>query len=73
MSMPRIPWDQPLTPLSFLERSALVFAERTAVIDGDRRYTYREFADRCARLAGGLIELGVRQVTGLRCWPPTAG
>jgi fatty-acyl-CoA synthase len=60
MSVPRIPWDQPLTPLAFLERSALVFADRTAVIDGDRRYTYREFADRCARLAGGLIELGVR-------------
>ncbi len=58
--MPRIPWDQPLTPLAFLERSAVVFADRTAVIDGERRYTYREFADRCARLAGGLIELGVR-------------
>jgi len=58
--MPRIPWEQPLTPLAFLERSALVFADRTAVIDGARRYTYREFADRCARLAGGLVGHGVR-------------
>ncbi len=52
-------WDVPLTPTSFLDRSALVFADRVAVIDGDLRYTYREFRERCDRLAGALIARGV--------------
>ncbi|MGN6380549.1 MAG: AMP-binding protein, partial [Gaiellales bacterium] len=30
-----------------------------AVVDGDTRHTYREFHDRCHRLAGALRELGV--------------
>jgi fatty-acyl-CoA synthase len=48
-----------LTPTAFLERSARVFPDRTAVIDGDRRFTYREFADRSRRLAGALAARGV--------------
>lgn len=50
----------PLTPTAFLERAALVFPTRTAVVDGDRSFTYAEFADRCLRLAGALRGLGVR-------------
>ena len=53
------PWDAPLTPTAFLDRSALVFADRVAVVDGDLRYTYREFHDRCERLAGALVARGV--------------
>jgi fatty-acyl-CoA synthase len=30
----------PLTPLSFLERSAGVYPDKTAVIHGDRTFTY---------------------------------
>jgi fatty-acyl-CoA synthase len=48
-----------LTPTAFLDRSARVFPDRTAVIDGDRRFTYREFADRSQRLAGALSSRGV--------------
>jgi fatty-acyl-CoA synthase len=48
-----------LTPTSFLQRSARVFPERTAVIDGDRRFTYAEFADRSRRLAGALAARGI--------------
>ena len=49
------PWSfEPLTPTSFLIRSAGVFPDRIAVIDGDRRWTYRELAERCRRLAGSL-------------------
>ncbi len=33
-------WRSELTPLAFLERSANVFRGRTAVIDGDRQYSY---------------------------------
>jgi fatty-acyl-CoA synthase len=48
-----------LTPTSFLERSARVYPDRTAIIDGDRRLTYREFADRARRLAGALAARGI--------------
>jgi non-ribosomal peptide synthetase component E (peptide arylation enzyme) len=31
----------PLTPASFLHRAAAVFADRTAIVDGERRFTSR--------------------------------
>jgi fatty-acyl-CoA synthase len=43
-----------LTPVSFLERSAAIFADKTAVVHGERRYTYRQFAERVNRLASSL-------------------
>ncbi len=49
-----------LTPTAFLHRSALVFAGKTAVIDGDQRWTYAQLFDRCTRLAGALRNTGVR-------------
>ena len=49
----------PLTPMSFLERSAAGFADRIAVIDGERQFTYRIFAERCRRLASVLARHGV--------------
>jgi acyl-CoA synthetase (AMP-forming)/AMP-acid ligase II len=50
----------PLTPLRFLRYSSQQFPRRTAVVCGDRRFTYTEFADRTARLGGALRELGVQ-------------
>jgi len=49
----------PLTPLTFLERAAAVFPAKTAVIHGDRSYSYREFAVRCRQLASALAKAGV--------------
>jgi fatty-acyl-CoA synthase len=49
----------PLTPTRFLSRSAQVYKDQTAVVDGPLSYTYEEFADRSARLAGGLAARGV--------------
>jgi fatty-acyl-CoA synthase len=49
----------PLTPASFLDRSAAVFADRIAVVDGERTFTYREMSDRCRRLTGALAAMGV--------------
>src|SRR5262249_33041173 len=49
----------PLTPVSFLRRSADVFPHRPAVIHGDRTFTYREFHERCRRLASRLAAAGV--------------
>ena len=50
---------EPLTPTLFLDRSALVFGDRVAVIDGDLSFTYGELRDRCLRLAGALRASGV--------------
>jgi acyl-CoA synthetase (AMP-forming)/AMP-acid ligase II len=52
--------DTPLTPLSFLERSARVWPGKTAVIYGSRRLTYPQFAAEAARLAGALRASGVQ-------------
>ena len=49
----------PLTPLSFLARSAAVYPDKPAVIHGDRAFTYAEFAARCRRLASALTRRGV--------------
>ncbi|MGH7078241.1 MAG: AMP-binding protein, partial [Acetobacteraceae bacterium] len=49
-----------LSPLSFLARTAAVFPERIALIEGARRFTWRETAERCRRLASALAGLGVR-------------
>ncbi|HEY1328840.1 MAG TPA: acyl--CoA ligase family protein [Casimicrobiaceae bacterium] len=51
---------EPLTPTAFLLRSADVFRDRTAVVQDGVRFTYREFLERCSKLAGALEGLGVR-------------
>ncbi|MGH2883929.1 MAG: AMP-binding protein, partial [Solirubrobacteraceae bacterium] len=51
---------EPLTPTSFLARSAAVHGERLAVIDGSLELSYGELRSRAARLAGALEGLGVQ-------------
>ena len=51
---------RPLTPLDFLARTAQVFPDRTAVIHGAERFTWREAAERCRRLASALGRRGIR-------------
>lgn len=48
-----------LSPVSFVERSAEVFADLPAVIHGTRRYTWAQTRERSARLAAALRSLGV--------------
>jgi fatty-acyl-CoA synthase len=48
-----------LTPLGFLDRAAVAYAQRTAVIHGDQRTSYVEFRARCVRLASALERRGV--------------
>src|SRR3954454_6803494 len=50
---------QPLTPLTFLERSASVFPDRIAIIDGARRWSYHDFYARARRLASALARRGI--------------
>ncbi len=48
-----------LSPVSFLERTAEVFGDLTAVIHGQRRYTWAQTRERSARLAAALRASGV--------------
>lgn len=45
---------------SLLRVGAATWPERIAVVDGERRWTYREIDTRADRLAGGLLDLGIR-------------
>jgi fatty-acyl-CoA synthase len=53
----------PLSPVSFVERSAEVFADLPALVHGSRRYSWHETRERAARLAAALRALGVRRGT----------
>ncbi|MCP4327734.1 MAG: acyl-CoA synthetase [Alphaproteobacteria bacterium] len=48
-----------MSPLTFLERAAAVYPDRTSVIHGERRFTWRETYDRCRRLASALSRRGI--------------
>src|SRR5712675_2973241 len=48
-----------LTPLGFLVRAAAAYPDKVAVIDGARRFTYREFYERCCRFADALRRRGI--------------
>jgi len=50
---------QPLTPLTFLERSASVFPEHTAIVHGPLRRSYAEFYARARRLSSALKQRGI--------------
>jgi fatty-acyl-CoA synthase len=52
---------QPLTPLSFLERSAAVFPDHTAIIHGALRRSYADFYARARRLASALAKRGIKR------------
>ena len=45
---------EPLTPISFLIRSALAYPARPAIVHGDKSFTYAQFYDRCVRVSSTL-------------------
>lgn len=49
----------PLSPLTFIERTAYIYPQRTAVIHGQRRYTWLETYTRVRRLASALANHGI--------------
>ncbi len=53
----------PLSPVSFIERTAEVFGDLVAVVHGERRYRWGEVRERTARLAAALRALGVGRGT----------
>jgi fatty-acyl-CoA synthase len=53
------PMETPLTPLEFARRARKLYPDRVAVIDGDSRWTYAQFLDRCDRWSAVLQKLGI--------------
>ena len=50
-----------LTPMEFSRRAKNLYADREAVVDGDLRFSYAEFLERCDRWSNALQKLGVKQ------------
>ncbi|MFZ5792296.1 MAG: acyl-CoA synthetase [Pseudomonadota bacterium] len=50
----------PLTPLSFLPRSAAVHPDRIAIVHHELRQSWAETYRRCRRLASALVKRGIR-------------
>ena len=49
----------PLTPLSFLERSAEIYPRKLAIVHGELRRTWAEVYTRCRQLASALARKGI--------------
>ncbi len=50
-----------LNPVDFLRRAAYVYPDKVAVVDGERRYSYRQLGERSWRLANALRSAGLRK------------
>ena len=50
-----------LNPVDFLYRAAYIYPEKTAVVHGQRRYSYAELAERSWRLANALRSAGLEK------------
>jgi len=48
-----------LTPISFLERAAFVYPNKTATINGEIQHTWSEVYKRCCRFASALTKRGI--------------
>ena len=52
--------EVPLSPLEFARRARRLYADREAVVDGERRLTYGQFFERCDRWSSALQKFGVK-------------
>ena len=50
-----------LNPVDLLVRAAYVYPEKVAIVDGERRLTYREFGEHAWRLANALRAAGLQK------------
>jgi len=59
-TLPKTPANYtPLSPITFLTRTAFVHPQRTAIIHGKRHWTWSETYIRCRRLASALTKRGI--------------
>jgi fatty-acyl-CoA synthase len=50
----------PLTPIRCLHRAVDLFPNKVGIVSGERQFTYREFGERCERLASALQKHGIQ-------------
>src|SRR5262249_61258924 len=50
----------PLTPIRFLRYAEQQFPRKLAIVCGDQRLTYADFARRASQLAGAICKAGVK-------------
>src|SRR5580704_11344855 len=50
----------PLTPIRCLHRAVDLFPNKIGIVSGERQFTYREFGERCERLASALRKNGIQ-------------
>ncbi len=53
--------EVPLLINDFLRRAAKLYPDKTAIVDGDLRITYRQFQARANQLAHALLRLGIKK------------
>ena len=51
----------PLTPVRFLERTVKIYGEKTGVICGEHRFSYRAYGERVCKLSNALKQLGIQK------------
>ncbi len=51
----------PLTPVSFLSRTADIYGERDAIIYGDKVFNWNQCLERCLRMASSLSKKGIEE------------
>ena len=61
-----------LDPFAFLERSASIYTEKDAVIDGEQHFTYPQLLERVRRLAAALQSFGLRRGDRVAVLSPNA-
>ncbi|MEZ7981298.1 MAG: AMP-binding protein, partial [Myxococcota bacterium] len=53
--------EVPMLVTDFLDRAVRLYPEKVAIVDGDRKFTYREFNERVDRLSNALLALGLER------------
>lgn len=53
--------EVPMLVSDFLDRARRLYPDKTAIVDGDRRFTYREWGERVDRLSNALLGLGLEK------------
>jgi fatty-acyl-CoA synthase len=53
--------EVPLLVTDFLKRAARLYPDKLAVVDGQRRFSYRELEERVDRLSNALLDLGLER------------
>jgi fatty-acyl-CoA synthase len=50
-----------LTPIRFKQRAVREYGSKVGIVDGDKRFTYAQYGERCDRLSNALTELGLQR------------